>query len=64
LDKKIEFVADNCKVVSLTTSALGFTCEMLLMERSLADIDGDQIVSDDEVAPIADDAPSSDTAQA
>jgi hypothetical protein len=57
VEKKIEFVAENCTGVSITTNALNFTCEMLVLEKTFADLGGDQVVTADEVASIAGDAP-------
>jgi hypothetical protein len=51
--------AENCTGVSVTTNALNFTCEMLQMEKKLADLSSDRVVSDNLVASIADDAPAS-----
>jgi hypothetical protein len=64
LEKAIEFVAGSCTGVSLTTNALNFTCEMLQMEKSLADLSSGQILSDEEVASIADAAPAGETTEA
>ena len=41
VDKKIDFVAENCKGVSVTTNALSVTCEMLQMEKKLAELDSE-----------------------
>jgi hypothetical protein len=57
VEKKIEFQVENCTGVSVTTNALNFTCEMLQMEKKLADLSSDRVVSDNLVASIADDAP-------
>jgi hypothetical protein len=60
VEKKIEFLAENCTGVSVTTNALSFTCEMLQLEKKLADFGSDQIVPNEEVASIAGDAPAGD----
>jgi len=60
-EKKIEFQADSCTGVSVTSNALNFTCEMLMMEKTLADLSSDRVVSDDLVASIADSAPASES---
>lgn len=57
VERKIAFTADNCRGVSLTTNALSVTCEMLQMEKRLADLESNQIVDDDEVTEVADNAP-------
>jgi hypothetical protein len=64
VEKKIEFVAENCTGVSITSNALNFTCEMLQLEKKLADLGGDQVVTDNDVASIASDAPTWDTSDA
>jgi hypothetical protein len=64
VEKKIKFVAENCTGVSITSNALNFTCEMLQLEKKLADLGGDQVVTDDDVASIASDAPTGDTGNA
>jgi hypothetical protein len=61
VDKKIEFVAENCKGISVTTNALNITCELLQMERKFADLDSEQIVSDEQIASIVDDTPPSES---
>ena len=55
--KTISFTADDCTGVCVSTNALSFTCEMMQMERSLAELDTDQIIDDGAVATIADGAP-------
>jgi hypothetical protein len=60
-EKKIEFLAEDCTGVSVVSNALSFSATMLQMEKRLADMGGDTIVSDDDVVAIADAAPASDS---
>jgi hypothetical protein len=60
VEKKIEFQASNCTGVSVVSNALDFSCEMLQMEKTLAELDSDQIIPDDVIVAAADAAPSSD----
>ena len=56
--KKIEFSAENCRGISVVSNALSFSCEMLQEAKTLAELDGDQFISDDASASVVAEAPS------
>lgn len=55
----IEFVADNCTGISVKAGAMEFMVEMLQKE-ALAGLGDGQVVSDDDVVAISDEAPGED----
>jgi hypothetical protein len=61
VDKKIEFVAQDCTGLSIVSNPLNFSCDMFQMDKRLSDFPYGQVVSDEEVASIADSAPGFDT---
>lgn len=56
-EKKIEFLAQNCKGLSIVAGPLSFTCEMLQLEKRLADFTTEQIIAEEDIVAIADAAP-------
>jgi hypothetical protein len=59
VEKKIQFVATDCTGVSVVSNALDFSCEMLMLEKQLAQSDSQQILADDVVLAAVDAAPKS-----
>jgi hypothetical protein len=57
-EKKIEFLAEDCKGIAVVSNALNFSTTMFQMESRLADLDTDTIVPEADVLAIADAAPS------
>jgi hypothetical protein len=57
LNRKIEFVADDCTGVSIVSKPLSFSVNMLQLDRQVAALDENTLVSDEDVVAIADAAP-------
>jgi hypothetical protein len=60
-ESKIEFLAEGCTGVSIVSNALTFFAEMLQLEVKVAELDTDNIVSEEDVVAISDAAPAADT---
>lgn len=57
VDRKIEFQAENCTGVSVVTNELDFTCEMLMESKTLAELESDEILSEDAIVAAVEEAP-------
>jgi|GEM_PF-3480177 hypothetical protein len=55
VDKKIEFQATDCRGVSLTANPMKFSVEMMMLENTVFSLD--EIVSEDDLVAIIDNAP-------
>jgi hypothetical protein len=64
VDQKIEFVADGCIGVSVVTNTLDFSSQMLQEAKTLAELDSQQIISDDDILWAVDAAPAAEEAHA
>lgn len=58
LDKSIEFLATDCRGISVVSNPVSFSTEMLQLERSIASLD--EIVAEDDLVAILDEAPPTD----